>query len=385
MPRTRRLILVGGGHAHVEVLRSAARESFGNRIILVSPEPIQLYSGMMPSQLRGSIAEIDLSIDLRDLCARAGARFIETAATRIEANHASVVIHTDIEPVNGDVCSIDIGSVSAGLSVPGVRTHAYGVRPQTSWRALTRLIDEFLRTASTTPLACTVVGGGAAGVELTLALLARAKSAGQTIHCTLVTAGEVVLDAFSRSAQAHAMTLLVSHGAKVRTGTMVAAVAADHVLLDEGSRVNSALTIWATGPAAPPILRSSGLPVDGDGFLRVDATLRAVSGIPVFGAGDCVSQQEAPWVTRSGVYAVRAAPVLANNLRAVMRNPPVEPRLHDPQRNALAILDTSDGKALLYWRGWSHHSALALRLKRWLDERWVKRYRTSGHSTRKEQ
>ena len=375
MPRTRRLILVGGGHVHVEVLRSAARERFADRIILISPEPIQLYSGMMPSQLRGAIAEADLSIDLRELCDRAGARFLEAAATRIDASHASVLINTDSEPVNGDVCSLDIGSIPAGLSVPGVRTHAYGVRPQASWRALTRLVDEFLRTASSAPFSCTIVGGGAAGVELTLALLARAKSARQTIQCTLIAGGDAVLDTFSNSAQTRATALLVDRGAKVRTGTMVAAVAADHILLDDGSRIDSALTIWATGPAAPPILRDSGLPVDGDGFLRVDSTLRAVSGIPVFGAGDCVSQQEAPWVTRSGVYAVRAAPVLANNLRAVMRNPPAEPKLHDPQRNALAILDTSDGKALLYWRGWSHYSALALRLKRWLDERWIERYR----------
>ena len=384
MPRTRRLILVGGGHAHVEVLRSAARETFGGRIILVSPEPVQLYSGMMPSQLRGSIAEMDLAIDLRELCARAGARFIETAASRIEADHASVLVHTLGEPVNGDVCSLDIGSVAVGSYIPGVGKYAYGVRPQTRWRALTRLVDEFLRTPSSTPFSCAVVGGGAAGVELTLALMSRASAAGQTIQCALVTSSESILDAFSLRAQSLAMSLLTSRGVKVHTGTSVAAVTENHVQLDDGKRLEAALTIWATGPAAPPLLRNSGLPVDPDGFLRVDATLRAVSGIPVFGAGDCVSQQEAPWVTKSGVYAVRAAPVLANNLRAVLRNPPVEPKLHEPQRHALAILDTSDGKALLHWHGLSHHSALALRFKRWLDERWVRRYRQVGNSTMKE-
>lgn len=374
MPRTRRLVLVGGGHAHVEVLRAAARQPFGCDIVLVSPYPELYYTGMLPAQLRGGLTDRALSVDLRALCNEANVRFVEAFATRIDGARDGVVVHTASEPVTGDVCSIDIGSVASGMDVPGVRAHAFTVRPQARWRALVSLLGEVTRAGASAPFTCCVVGGGAAGVELALAIVARGRATGQNVECTLVTSGSELLEDMGPRFAARAAAILHARGVRVLPGKRVMRVDTDHVMLDDDTRVPSALTVWTAGSAAPPILRDSDLPVDAEGFLRVDASLRAVTGIAVFGAGDCVSLVESPWAAKSGAYAVRSAPVLAANLRAVMQSPPREPRLYDAQQSALQILDTSDGKALLYWRGWSSYSGWALTLKRRIDERWVRRY-----------
>ncbi|HYW32979.1 MAG TPA: FAD-dependent oxidoreductase [Gemmatimonas sp.] len=375
MPRSRRLVLVGGGHAHVEVLRRAAEQPLGGEIVLVSPYPEQFYTGMLSAQLRGAVEERELSIDLRALCVEAGARFVEAAAIRVQASRDGVVVHTAGEPVTGDVCSLDIGSAAVGADVPGVAEFAYTVRPLARWRALVALVHEVMRAGDSAPFAVAVVGGGASGVELMLALVARGRAAGQSVTCTLVTASDDIVEDMGPRFGRRARALLRERGVTILTGRTVARVAVDHIELSDGTRVESALTLWATGSAAPPLLRDSGLPVDHDGYLRVDASLRCVTGDAVFGAGDCIALVESPWAAKAGVYAVRQAPVLTANLRAVLRSPPSEPRLYEAQQHILSILDTADGKGLLYWRGWSSHSKWAMRLKRYIDLRWLAQYR----------
>jgi selenide,water dikinase len=221
----------------------------------------------------------------------------------------------------------------------------------------------------------TVVGGGAGSVEIMLALIARARGAGQNVNATLVCGSDELTEDLGPRFASRARGVLESRGVKVLTGQRVTTVAADHVVLADGTRIDSALTVWVTGPAAPVLLRKSGLPVDEDGYLRVDATLRAVNGDAVFGSGDCVTLVESPWAAKSLVHARGAAPVLANNLRNVLRGPAGEPKLYDAPQHALSILDTSDGKALLYWQGWTVYTKWAMTLKRWLDSRRMQRYR----------
>jgi NADH dehydrogenase FAD-containing subunit len=186
--------------------------------------------------------------------------------------------------------------------------------------------------------------------------------------------GERVLPSFG-ALGGRVRRLMERRGVRVRTGARVAAVDGAGVTLAGGARVPSLVTVWTAGAAAPPLVRASGLPADAGGYLRVDATLRAVDGRPVWGAGDCVALDGAPWVPKAGVYAVREAPVLAHNLRAALEG--TAPRRYRPQRHYLVALDTADGRALLRRGGVpvAAHARWALRLKRAIDERFVARYR----------
>lgn len=375
MTATRRLILIGGGHAHVEVLRSAAQRRFDSAIVLVSPNAQQLYSGMMPAQLRGVVAERALSIDLAALCRAAGAQFIEGAVTSMSVTHTRAHVQTDTAAIDGDWCSVDIGAVPTGYALPGVRDFAFATRPLHAWHALLERVDALLTSPEHgSPLSCCIVGGGAAGCELAFALLARADAIGRTLSLTVLGAAPRLLPDFSARMSTRITALLNARGARVETNATVAGVTVDYVQLSDGRRVNSALTLWLTGAAAPPLFRESGCTTDADGFLLVDATLRAVSGMALWGAGDCVSHVTSPWVTRSGVYAVRSGVVLAHNLRCVTSGAVHHVRAFAPQRHTMFILDTADGRAVLHWRGLLSYSRWALQLKRFIDGRFVARY-----------
>lgn len=380
----RRLVLVGGGHAHLEVLRSFVQRRAEGEVILISTHPSQLYSGRMPAQLRGVMPERALCFDLAALCDAAGVQFVPATATRVEASTSEglVTLAGDTSPqsIAGDLISLDIGAVTAGVTdTPGVATHASVVRPHAAWQSLVQRLHSALQLAGSRKEAfsATVVGSGASGVELALAVHAKAvRSPGlsrDAVRVQVIESGPRILGGWNQTVSARVHDLLESRGIVVRTATTVSRVEADAVILDQGERVPSRLAIWSTGAAAPPLLADSPLPRDAKGFLLVQDTLRAVDDRAVWGAGDCITLDGAPWMPKSGVYAVRAAPVLAHNLREVLRGAQAWQR-YTPQRTALALLDTADGRALAYRGTWSVHHASMLWLKTLIDGRFMRRY-----------
>ncbi len=410
-----RLVLVGAGHAHLEVLRTAVLRPFDAQLVVVSLSPQQIYSGMMPGQLRGAWSEAALTVDVPALCRAAGARFVESSVERIDAVGVEVSIRcANGEQIDATHASCDIGAVATGIDLPGVREYAHRTRPLVQWRELLARADELTRGHEAPRLAhaaisdrsqhndvivgssagasadvsdtgrsgtpamvhCCVVGGGPAGVELAFALAALFERRNTAARITLLAASRDVPDGLSDNVARRVRSLLAARGIRIETQTRVCAISASAVALDDGRSIASDFTVWATGAAAPSLFRASSLPCDSNGFLAVDDTLRATSGAPVWGAGDCISMASAPWMTRSGVYAVRAAPVLAHNLRVACAGTASgdTARAFVPQRQTMFILDTADGSALLCRGSLAVHSRLALWLKRWIDERFVARY-----------
>ena len=187
-----RLVLVGGGHAHLHVLADlAARPLPGVEVTLVSPSAWHHYSGMVPGFLQGGYAEADLTIDLAALAARAGARLLEATAERIDVGGRTVDAGGTRLPF--DILSLDVGAAPAGLDVPGVREHAVTVRPMRQAVALRARIDALATPARRGPVRVTVVGAGAGGVEVALALHRRIRAAGSRPEVSLVEAASDVL------------------------------------------------------------------------------------------------------------------------------------------------------------------------------------------------
>ncbi|MBP9142858.1 MAG: FAD-dependent oxidoreductase [Thermoanaerobaculia bacterium] len=377
MPRAkaaRRLVLLGGGHAHVHLLAQAARAPLAPpgelELTLVSPYERHLYSGMVPGYLQGIYAETDLTFDLRALAARAGARFITAKADRIDAAARRVEVAGERLPY--DLLSLDVGSEPAGLETSGVREHALTVRPMNRAAALRRRAEELFASGAADRVEVAVVGGGAAGVEVAFALERLGRERAARVRVTIVEAATDVVPEFSRRVQGIAGRLLAARGIAVCAGRPVAAVEAASVVLDDGRRLPSQLTVWIAGAAAPRLLAESDLPKDPDGFLLVDATLRAVDGGPLFGAGDCIGIAGYPGLAKAGVYAVREAPILDHNLRAALAG--TEPRRFRPQAGFLALLNSADGRAIWRWKGLAGHSRLAWRLKDRLDRAFLRRY-----------
>ena len=371
----RRLLLLGGGHAHLAVLRELARRPLGRtcEVVLLSPSPTHHYSGMVPGFLRGHYAERELAVDLRALCRAAGAHFMGASAEGVDG-HARVVRTSD-RALEFDLASLDVGADAAALDdVPGARDHAHAARPIARALDLERALAALAtRPPGGVPPAACVVGGGAAGVEVALAIHARLRERHRAPAVTLVERAPTLLPAAPPRARRLVERLLADRGVAVRTGADVRRVTADALLLATRESIDSALTVWLTGAAPLPLLRRSALPTSPDGWLLVDPTLRAVDGAPVWGAGDCVTLRHAPATPKAGVYAVRAGPILAHNLRAAIEGG--RPRPFLPRREVLALLDTADGRALLRWRQLVLLGRPAWWLKRSIDRRFVDAYR----------
>lgn len=371
--KRRRLVLVGGGHVHLAVLRAAARHAFDAELILVSPAPQQLYSGRMPAHLRGRIRADEVSIELGPLCRAAGAQFIEASATRVEADALGGVVTTTSGALSADVVSLDVGASVAGLDTPGAREHAFSTRPAARWSALVARVDTLLAQRDSRVVSCCVVGAGVGGVEIAFALHARITAAKCIPAVTLVDAAPRPLSNWDQAAGDRVVRMLNMRGIALHMHADVARVSAEEVELRDGQRLRADVTVWTTGAAAHQWLRDSPLALDANGWLRVDATLRAVDGRAVWGAGDCIALEQAPWLPRSGVYAVRAAPVLAHNLRTAMEQRGTT-HVFRPPRRALSLVDTADGRAIAHYGRFTAGGRWAWWLKHFIDGRYVRRY-----------
>lgn len=377
----RRLVLIGGGHAHLEVLREAATRRFaGTELLLVSPYAHHHYSGMVPGFLQSTYAERDLAFDLPALCRAAGGQFREAYAERIDP--AGQWVDVDGTRMECDVVSADVGSSPAGIrEVHGAQEHAFTVRPMTRAVALERQLAHLAAFTGAATCATTVcvVGGGAAGVEVSLAIWRRLNTAGRVAEVTLVDRTGELLSEYPPAVRQTVARLFAERGIHTRTGRAVTAVMANSVVLDTGAVVPSALTVWLTGAVPTALTDASSLPKDAGGFWLVDETLRSVGGGHVWGAGDCIAIRGHSSMPKAGVYAVRQGPVLAANLRTASE---VGPTVSDaryvryvPQRDFLAILNTADGRALLRWHGVITHARWAWWLKDVIDRRFMAKYR----------
>ena len=372
MNRDHEVVLVGAGHAHVEVLRAWSRDPEPRaRLTLVVDRETALYSGMVPGFVAGQVRAGDLEIALRPLARRARARIVLGEAVRIDTE-ASVVYVKGEASVAYDAASLDVGSTVAGMDLPGVREHAIPTRPIAD---LVERADAIVRRATRerSERRLIVVGAGAGGVELAFCFEARIRrETGRRCRILLLDAGPSLLAGASPRLRARVERAARRRGINWRCDTRVAGVETTGVRLDGGEALPADAVIWVAGAAALPFLRSSGLPVDADGFVRVQPTFQVEGLRDLFAVGYCASLSDGARVPKAGVHAVRAGPVLVRNLRSWLRGEPLtEVR---PQRDFLSLLNLGDGTAIGGKWGLAFEGRSVLRLKDWIDRRFVRRY-----------
>ncbi|MEO1995439.1 MAG: FAD-dependent oxidoreductase, partial [Planctomycetaceae bacterium] len=168
----RRVVLVGAGHAHLEVLRRwGMQPPPGMQLTCVSPHGVSTYSGMLPGVLAGQYARQQMEIDLNALCARSGAQLQIGSFRGIDIQERVVRCHGGL-CVPFDVLSFNVGSSPrlparhgrAGVIIP--------VKPMATF--LERLSDGLVlggRSRShADPIRIAVIGGGVGAVEIALCL-----------------------------------------------------------------------------------------------------------------------------------------------------------------------------------------------------------------------
>jgi selenide,water dikinase len=359
LPPVRDLVLIGGGHAHVQVLRGLAlRPLPGVRTTLITREAQSPYSGMLPGHIAGFYTHADMHIDLLPLCRAAGVRLLIGEVIGLDA--AAREVHFEGRPpLRFDFLSINTGAV------PETRNGGVPVKP------IGRFLPQWNRAkAALNPGArLVVVGAGAGGMELALAI----RTARSDLEVALV--GSEVLPGFSESTRRHLVSVAKRKGLTLHSGVAARQFEAGQLHLDDGSVLPADEVFWVTDVHAPEWLKAGGLATDPRGFVRVNRTLQSVSHPGVFAAGDvaCLDGQERP---KSGVFAVRAGPVLLHNLRANILAQPLKG--FTAQRGFLRLIGTADGSALAEKWGLSLSGRLMWKWKDHIDRRFMAMFRGSG-------
>ena len=345
------VVLIGGGHAHALVLRKWAMNPLaGARLTLVNPGPVAPYTGMLPGHVAGHYTRAEMMIDLVRLARFAGARLILDRATGID--RAARLVHlAGRPPLAYDLASIDIGITSDLPGLPGA-LHAVSAKPLGPYAARW---EEFVATAPEVPRVV-VIGAGLGGVELALASAHRLRAAGRRPAVTVLEAGPVALPLLPAGTRQRLLDRAAALGVVFVTGARVTALEAGAVHLAGASALPSDFTLTVTGARPQGWLEGTGLRLE-RGFVAVDGRLQSSDPL-IFSVGDCAELTGHPR-PRAGVFAVRAAPVLAHNLRAGLTGAAMT--TFAPQRDYLKLVSLGGQVALAdKWRmsvagGWVWH------------------------------
>lgn len=369
VPIAQDLVLVGGGHAHVHVLkRFGMRPLPGVRLSLVTRDFETPYSGMLPGYVAGHYRFEECHIDLIRLTRFAGARLIYDEAIGIDRAARQVLCRSH-PPIRYDLLSLDIGATPSIDTVPGAALHTVSVKPidrfARRWEAL------LARAAAAGRVRLAVIGGGAAGVELALASQRRlATLLGRPPEIALV-ARDGILPTHNQLVRRRFARLLGERGVRTILDKPVARVEPGRLVAADGTLIEFDEALWATEAKGAPWLTATGLPLDPNGFVVIDECLRSPADVVVFAAGDVAAMPAHPRA-KSGVYAVRAGPPLSDNLRRALLGRRL--RRAVPQRHALALIGTGDGGAVASRGPFAAHGKILWRLKDQIDRRWMRRY-----------
>jgi len=366
------LVLVGGGHSHVEVLRQfALRPASDIRVTLISRDMETPYSGMLPGFVAGNYTHDEAHIDLRPLAQATGVRLYHAEALGLDLA-AKQIVCAGRPPVDFDVVSLDIGSRPNWHGIVGAPEHTLPIKPVDGFVRGWQAIEDRLRNHGG-EFRIVVVGGGAGGTEICLALQHRVTSArsGARVAFAIVTETSELLPTHGAGVRERLMRVVRERGIDLHLGRRVARVASGMLHCESDETVPFDAAIWVTNAAAAEWLSKSGLATDERGFIAVNERLQSLSHPFVFAAGD-VAALAGYRLAKSGVFAVREGPPLARNLRSACRGESLG--RYRPQRHHLALISTGDKYAIASRGSWSAEGAWLWRLKNHIDRRWMRMY-----------
>lgn len=359
----KRIVLIGGGHAHLQLIKAyhyKARPSNWH-VTLIDKTRSASYSGMIPGCIANFYTPRQTQIPLDELAQWAKVEYYHDTVVSIDLDNQMVKLKNHEEGIHYDVASIDIGSTSRGLDIAsGVLQYAIPTRP------IDLLVEKIQQAADKVSaqdkLKVVVVGGGAAGVELAMGLKARfgplvCDDDEEHLQVTILDSGSELLPYESPACRQALREVLQEKNIHVKHNCRVKSMEQDVISLEDGSDITYTHCIWATGAAPHSSLvnqfKLAGLSIDEHGWIEVGSTLQSKSHKNVFAAGDCATIQglvdpvtgnEKASPSKAGVYAVRTGPILIENISRFLSNDNLIDYI--PQDDFLKLLMCGDGTAL---------------------------------------
>lgn len=375
-PVVKDLVLIGGGHAHVAVLKKFAMQPLpGLRLTLITREIHTPYSGMLPGYIAGHYDFDQCHIDLGPLARFAKARLYHGSVNHIDTVRQKIHVQGR-PPVAYDMLSINTGSRPGVNKVPGAEEFSLVAKP----------IDVFLRRwktlqenilASSGKFRVVVIGGGAGGVELALAsqfkitkLMHEHDDDPARVEYKLLTSGDKILSTHNAGVRSRFTKKLKQRNIELLLKHEVTRITVDTVYAKDKPHIAADAVIFVTNASSPAWPDASGLAVDKRGFIQVNQHLQSVSHQNIFAGGDVASLPDPR--PKSGVFAVRQGPVMADNLRRFALGQAL--KNYRPQTNFLGLISTGDQYAVASWSKLSAQGRWLWKWKDWIDRQFMDQY-----------
>ena len=368
-PSFKELVLVGGGHAHIQVIKALFMHKKpggaleGLRVTLVSDVYHAPYSGMLPGLIAGHYSFHEAHINLERLARACNTRFIHAAIAGLDADKKQLFFKDKRPALDFDILSLNLGSTPDFDMVTKGREKIIPIKPVQKfldwWYALQEQIGPSPRFS--------IVGAGAGGLELALSIHFRLQQQGHKAKITLVAGRDGLLANHSRRLAQHFEALLQKRGIRLLKGARAVGIEEQKLVLENGIKFEADHVIWAGHAKAATWLPKSGLKLDQKGFIAVNNYLQSCSHRDIFAVGDCASLEHCPG-PKSGVFAVRQGPVLAQSIRRKLLGKML--RAYKPQNWFLSLISTGDKIGYISYAGISlgGNRFLGKRIWYWKDK-----------------
>ena len=372
-PVLKDIVLLGGGHSHVAVLRSFGMQPIaGVRLTLINRDIETPYSGMLPGVVAGHYTADEGNIDLIPLTRFADARFIQDDVIGINTENQTVLLGKQ-PPIPYDLLSINVGSTPHTHQIADLKNNVIPVKPINQFLNHWGKLQERI-SAQRDHIKIGIVGGGVGGVELTLAIdhfITSLTLNPDNINLTLITASEEILDDQTKNVARRFRQLLIERGVEIRTSTEVTGVRPRKIISGD-LELGFDEILWVTQAGAPAWLKTTGLKLDANGFILTNNHLQSLSNNNIFAVGDVAAMVNHPR-PKAGVFAVRQAPVLIKNLRRSLLGGKL--LTYRPQRQFLKLISTGDKSAIATRGKWSMEGRWVWNWKNWIDTHFIDRYK----------
>jgi len=364
---TKKLVFVGGGHAHLTCLKKL--DSFikrGHAVTVVSSGEYHYYSGMGPGMLSSIYEPQEIRFHIKKLVESRGGSFIAERVIRIDPKARTLLLRNGNE-IEYDIASFNTGSEVSGPLLDTSQKKIYPVKPIEKLFIARCTIIEALKENS---LHFVVVGGGPAGIEIACNLRKLIYKQNGQATITLIS-GTRILNSFNPKTRLLVMEKMGKKEISIVEDAFVNNITNTTITLENGSSISFDFAFIATGVKPSSLFKDSGIQSDTDGALLVNEYLQSVQYPQLFGGGDCISFQPHT-LDKVGVYAIRQNPILLNNLHAALGNGTLKKFI--PQKDYLLILNMGDGTGVFFRKSLVCNGKKAFRLKNYIDTQFTKKF-----------
>ena len=374
--KIKRLILVGGGHAHLHILQQVAKQPFPHlQIYFISNSFYKTYEEMLPGYIAGHFSFAESHIDLVALANGSGIKFIHNSLKKIDSFEKVIVLDNGVK-IYYDLLSLNLGS-RMKLPKQIFPAMAISVKPHVQFlKNLDQLISEIIQKPKIYQLA--IVGAEMNALEIALAIqhrileeLYKIVKALESFQITIFTNKNKIISQFNSRTRNIFTTLLKKKGITVYPNQTVTSVGKNSLICSNKDVFTADKVLFCTQSTSYQWLQDSNLKLDEDGFICVNDYFQSVSSADIFAVGDIMSMKNQK-IYKTASSSMKQGKILYKNIRNYLEGKPL--KKYTPQKFYPSLVSAGDKYAVLVGKYFSIKGCLIWNLKKILDKQILRKY-----------